>query len=531
MTQSTSFAHGYALLIGVDDNQVARLKLLDVAKDVSAIKEVLTHPQRCAYLTDHVKVIQGKEATRSGILDGIAWLQEQTANDPNATAILYYSGHGFQDTTAEPTAYYFIPYDMVENQFRRRGLAAQALAQDIADLKPKRLLVVLDCCHAAGMEIKNLSSPVNDSVAVPAKLFRDPNAVSKNAEQISSPGGISKGFEQLQAGHGRAVLSSSQGSESSYMRMDGKMSVFTYHLIEALTGRAQPEGGATEVLISDLLGYVHRQVPKSAAEMKREQNPEFEMSGNFPVALLIGGKGIAKNESTPDPLAPLPAVTPMQQVTNTGSGAIAQGDGAVAAGERGVAIGGNATGANIMTGNRNRVERIDTGGGTYIRGNVNASGDFVGRDKVTHGDNVHGDKVQGDKFTGDKVMGNKNEGDQISVGNISGSSGLAIGRGAQATVHSGVQSSDLTDLFAVIYRQIDARINDPVDRGEVRQNVERIEQEVGKGDAANQDRVKRWMAAVKDIAPDIFAALVRALLNPAAQISAGIAGLVKAWQG
>jgi Caspase domain len=534
MTQSSSasFEHGYALLIGVDDNQVARLQLLDVAKDINAIKEVLTHQERCAYPADHVKVIQGKEATRTGILDGIEWLREQIANDPDATAILYYSGHGFQDEEVEPTAYYLIPYDMVENQFERRGLAAQDLAKDIASLKPKRLLVILDCCHAAGMEIKNVSTSGNYSVAVPAKLFRDPNAASKSAEQFGNSGASSKGFEQLQKGHGRAVLSSSQGSESSYMRMDGKMSVFTYHLIEALTGHAQPEGGAKEVLVSDLLSHVYRTVPESAAAMQRAQNPEFEVSGNFPVALLIGGKGVAKGEAAPDPLEALPAVTPTQQAINTGSGGLAQGDGAVAAGQDGIAIGGDATGATIMTGNRNRVEQVNTGGGTYIRGNLNNRGDFVGRDKVTHGDTIHGDKiggdkVQGDKFTGDKIMGNKNEGDQISVGNISGSSGIAIGRGAQAKVNSGVQSSDLTDLFAIIYGQIDAHSGDPSDREEVRQNVQRIEQEVGKGDAANQDRLKRWLTAVKDLAPDIFSALIRTLLNPATRLSAGIAGVIK----
>jgi hypothetical protein len=28
---------------------------------------------------------------------------------------------------------------------------------------------------------------------------------------------------------------------------------------------------------------------------------------------------------------------------------------------------------------------VDTGGGAYIRGNVNAGGDFIGRDKITQG--------------------------------------------------------------------------------------------------------------------------------------------------
>ncbi len=67
----------------------------------------------------------------------------------------------------------------------------------------------------------------------------------------------------------------------------------------------------------------------------------------------------------------------------------------VTAGERGVAIGGAVTNSQISTGDHNRniqagtyIERqggdhrqINTGGGTFVEGNVNTGGDFVGRDK------------------------------------------------------------------------------------------------------------------------------------------------------
>jgi len=36
---------------------------------------------------------------------------------------------------------------------------------------------------------------------------------------------------------------------------------------------------------------------------------------------------------------------------------------------------------------------IHTGGGAYVEGRVETGGDFVGRDKSVHGDEVHGDKV------------------------------------------------------------------------------------------------------------------------------------------
>jgi hypothetical protein len=62
------------------------------------------------------------------------------------------------------------------------------------------------------------------------------------------------------------------------------------------------------------MSYVYRKVPQSAmAEWKAEQQPDYQLSGNFPVALLLGGKGLAKGMTAPDPLshrATLPPTTP-----------------------------------------------------------------------------------------------------------------------------------------------------------------------------------------------------------------------------
>ena len=62
-----------------------------------ALEAVLTHPQRCAYPPSHVRTITGPAATRQNILAGLEWLQEQLDSDDNATAVVYYSGHGWRN--------------------------------------------------------------------------------------------------------------------------------------------------------------------------------------------------------------------------------------------------------------------------------------------------------------------------------------------------------------------------------------------------------------------------------------------------
>jgi hypothetical protein len=99
--------------------------------------------------------------------------------------------------------------------------------------------------------------------------------------------------ETLIEGEGRAVFSSSRGRQRSWIRPDGVMSVYTYHLVEALQGAGNGPG-ETAVRVSNLMNYLGRAVPHSARRLcDAEQTPFFETAAeDFPIALLRGGKGL-----------------------------------------------------------------------------------------------------------------------------------------------------------------------------------------------------------------------------------------------
>lgn len=313
------FSHGFGLLIGVDENAVPAYALPDVAKDVAALQAVLTHPERCAYAPDHVRVLTGQTATRQGILDGLVWLAEQIARDGSglATVVVYYSGHGWRSDYVDPPAHFLIPFDMRPGPIPLQALRAEDFAAGIEGLDPRGLLVILDCCHSGGMRVKGQVSAGGDFVPAAAPL----TMLGRGRPGIAAAEGA-KGLETLSLGAGRALLSSSQGTQPSYIRRDRTMSIFTYHVIEALTGHARPAEGAKEVLVSDIMGHVWRRVPESAkADCGEEQQPDYQVTGNFPVALLLGGKGISKGQPIPDPLAPLPAAaSTWAQTVTIGSG-------------------------------------------------------------------------------------------------------------------------------------------------------------------------------------------------------------------
>jgi uncharacterized caspase-like protein len=287
----------HAVLIGVNENAVDRLALPEVAQDVAALRAVLVDPDRCAYSPDHVLVVTGRGATRSGILDAIGWLTRQARDHGGeCTALLYYTGHGLRDRDVDPPAHFLIPYDVSEPALDRSALPAADFAAAVSALSASRVLVVMDCCHAGGMGAKDVARSTDRFApgAVPPELLLPD-------DDGTGAGRGAKG--RRPAATERAVLASSRGDQTSYLRRDGTMSIFTYHLIEALTGHAHTEPGATEVLVSDVMSHISRRVPRSAwTDWRKDQQPDFRLIGNFPVARLLGGKGLARGQSPPDPL-------------------------------------------------------------------------------------------------------------------------------------------------------------------------------------------------------------------------------------
>lgn len=153
------------------------------------------------------------------------------------------------------------------------------------------------------------------------------------------------------------------------------------------------------------------------------------------------------------------------KATVTGGGAAAQGPGATAVGKGGVIIGGSNTGS-INTGTQTR---IDTGGGAYVGGNVQA-GEFVGRDKIKQG----------------------------------------------------ISLRDLEPLFAPILSAIQQHA--PAEQQAVAaQQVEDLKTEAAKGKQADDGKVGKIMEGLAAKVPDTVSAIVSAFASP---LLGGIAGPV-----
>ena len=340
-----TFDHGYALLVGVGQCSYMPWSLPTTVLDSKAIREILVDTGLCGYDPQHIRLLNDAEAKRETILDGLGWLKQQASGDAEAMVVVYFSGHGWVDEAAQK--YYLITNDVDALDVPNTALTAEAFASGLRDISARRLLTIIDACHAEGV------AKAKDGAAKPVKL---PPGFDKSAPPPSL-------VEALRQGEGRAVFSSSRGKQRSYIRKDEKLSIFTYHLIEALQG-ANNKTGDTQVKLSNLMNHLSTAVPESAQkEYHTEQVPFFDMAAeDYPVsvAVLRGGKGL-----------PPGGWAAVQEQAHDKVSQIVQ-----AIGERSVAIGGDAKNSVIITGNGNKVQRgkyninIDKANGLAIGDNA-----------------------------------------------------------------------------------------------------------------------------------------------------------------
>jgi uncharacterized caspase-like protein len=227
------FTQGHALLIGVGGED-----LPCTIDDATGLANILKDAGRCAYPPAQVHLLTGAQTTRAAILAGLAQLAQES--DEMATVLIYFSGHGYQVKASIGQSYYLIPHGCDVAALSETAISGEELAAALLAIPHQRLLLLLDCCHAGGLD--HVKAPGLTLTKAPIPLAA---------------------AEKFGEGSGRVVIASSRADEVSFA---GKpYSAFTLALIESLTGEGVAEKDGL-VRVADLA--LHAREKGAAAHAK-----------------------------------------------------------------------------------------------------------------------------------------------------------------------------------------------------------------------------------------------------------------------
>lgn len=282
--ENGTLGNAFALIIGVGKD------LQSTILDATDIKELLVSPNHAGYLPENIRLLTDKKATRKNILDAFDWLIEET--DENSSVFLYYSGHGgnYSDNDflkeenwkpEEENRQYFhlCPYDYDEENYEDTWIKAEEVKAKISELKSRRLIFFLDCCHAAG---------ITHNVAAQS-------STRKFGQEIEADGLA----QHLDNGRGMSIVSSCREDQLSVIFPDDRNSLYTKCMLEVLKGNGKTDMEDPFIRISEVVRYIFKKVP----EHWPEQNPyaNLQIYDDFAVSKIaknLFDKQTSKTETT-----------------------------------------------------------------------------------------------------------------------------------------------------------------------------------------------------------------------------------------
>lgn len=234
--------NSFALLIGVGAD------LPVTVFDARAVYNILADDAYAGYDTNNLTLLTEKEATREGILNAFDDLISRT--DEDSSVLLFYSGHG---GFYEPwNQFYLVPNNFDEVDYETTWVKAEELREKITQIKSKRLVFFLDCCHAAGM---TQSLNMGES--------------AKPTKELAQAEGLA---QKIDDGRGMSIVSSCREDQLSYIMEGDHNSLYTKCLQEVLRAEHKNHFDEPFIRISEVVRYIFRKVPERNPAQKPYAN-------------------------------------------------------------------------------------------------------------------------------------------------------------------------------------------------------------------------------------------------------------------
>jgi len=260
----------WAVVIGVGDYEnksVPKLRFSD--SDADAMYRLLT--TRAGYERENVLLLTDK-APEKPTLHNIRlalgdFLPRKTTRDD--MVLIYYAGYGAPDVDAaskdpDGLAKYLIPRNVQPESLRKTAFAMDEVPGMLARIPAERVVFLLDTSYSG---------------ASGGRTFAPPNAPARNLSD--------RFLDRLTQGRGRLVITASGPNEVALEPADLGHGLFTYYLLEGLSGKADRNGDGL-VTVSELYPYLEDQVERKSRAAGGHQRPlmKGDIEGTLPLSRL-----------------------------------------------------------------------------------------------------------------------------------------------------------------------------------------------------------------------------------------------------
>ena len=235
----------YALIIGIGSYRDERIPPLRfVHSDAEAFKATLTDPTRGCFKPEHVRTLLDDQATAYNIKHHISgWLFKEAS--ANSTVVVIFAGHGHMESDRlgiekDGMAKYLLPWDASPDNLFASAISNNEFNRLLSTVKAKRMVIFMDACYSGGLSTTG--------------------AGSRDIGMVEDP------FKKLTEGEGRIVIAAAKPNQRSWEDESIGHGIFTHHLIEALSGKADSDGDGY-VSILEVFRYLEEHVPDSARRL------------------------------------------------------------------------------------------------------------------------------------------------------------------------------------------------------------------------------------------------------------------------
>ena len=256
----------YAVVIGINVYKNRRIPALTYAvSDARAVHNFLVN--EAGFPKDNVVLCLGEQATQQNVRSALGTFLARKALKED-TVLIFYAGHGAPETdyarkSPDGLAKYLVPYDAQPDDLYATAIPMTEIATIFKRIDAEKVVFFSDACYSGAAGGRSFST---------AK-FR--------GVQIADP------MAQLVHGKGRVIITAGGPNEPSVEDPSLGHGVFTYYLLQGLSGQAADPTG--RITVHSLYRYLTDRVTRKSKQLGGNQHPILRGETQGDIVLVPGG--------------------------------------------------------------------------------------------------------------------------------------------------------------------------------------------------------------------------------------------------